>query len=40
MEYEDATVMEMGSNTIRLLESRTEGLAEKSEKSHSVLPVK
>jgi hypothetical protein len=40
MAYEEATVMEIGSNSIRLLDSRTEGLAEKSEKSHSLLPVK
>ena len=40
MEYKDATVVEMGSNSIRLLDSRTERLAEKSEKSHSLLPVK
>jgi len=40
MEYEGATVLDMGSNSIRLFDIRTERLAEKSEKLHSLLSVK
>jgi len=40
MEYEDPTVLDMGSNSIRLFVIRMETLAEKSEKVHSLLSVK
>jgi len=40
MEYEGATVLDMGSNSIRLFDIRTERLAEKSEKLYSLLSVK